>query len=241
MREILGGACAAIGVLTFIMGWTDKAEKALGGGALIVIGAICFYGENWLFGIAVAAVGFVLTSMFISDGRKRNERFNAHMEFNGAKQELSVIKRGQAFREFVKIKQVMDYVEGYEPEKLHFGAATVGGITTGGTYKTGGYNYIAGTKETGKYILNLLLYKQDIKTITLSPELAKEARKSKIKKYVDKSGVIAVVEDSSSSVTIPDYAAGNEALTMDFIKRQVLAGYPTYEKCKEILDWLSQE
>ena len=39
----------------------------------------------------------------------------------------------------------------YTPEKLHYGSATVGGVTTGGVYKTGGYSDHEHVKTTDKY------------------------------------------------------------------------------------------
>lgn len=167
---------------------------------------------------------------------QKHEKIQGYMTYDPTKKEICVIKRGNVFSEILEIKKVVDQVTRYEPEKLHFGAATVGGVTTGGTYKTDGYNYVVGTRETGKY--SLVYEKDAVQTIRLPPELIEAAKQSAIKEYVNSSGVIKVIPPTSGS--IPDYLVGKTDLAMLYLKEQMLSNYPTREKCQAILDWLCQ-
>lgn len=164
-----------------------------------------------------------------------------NMNYNSEKKEIYVIKRGRVFLEALKIIDMEITVEAYAPEKQHFGAVTVGGVTTGGTYKTGGYTYAVGTAKTGKCAL--AYGKEEVQTIKLSPELAKKAKRSEIQKYVDGDGVIEIIRPTSSA-SLPDYFAYiKDVRTYKYAlqKETVKQLYPTKEKCVAILNWLSQE
>lgn len=233
MATFFGLIGIVIGGLMIVMGVSIKEGKLTGAGAMVCGGGMLIgIGGNpardmpdgspamVVLGIVIIAAAFIMLWMEDKARAEFAARLRPCMTYDSTKKEICVTKQGKVFLEALKIEEVMDYVQGYEPEKLHVGAATVGGVTTGGVYKTGGYSYIAGTKKTGKYAL--VYGGVYIQTIKLSPELAKEAEKSDIKKYVDGSGVITVIGQSSAK--LPDYAAGNMALTMKKAKHPKIGG-----------------
>ena len=76
------------------------------------------------------------------------EETSAFMKYGvDGKSTLSVYKRGPEITKLVKIVDDKDIIMDYEPEKTHFGAVTVGNVTTGGTYTTGGDYYDRGLQN----------------------------------------------------------------------------------------------
>ncbi|MBQ0028250.1 MAG: hypothetical protein KBS96_06570 [Lachnospiraceae bacterium] len=68
---------------------------------------------------------------------------------------LVVSKRTAKFAEYLRIVPVTTFYNTKTPEKLNFGAVTVGGVTTGGTYVTGGHT-ITHTQKTKKCTFHFL-------------------------------------------------------------------------------------
>jgi hypothetical protein len=130
------------------------------------------------------------------------------------------------------------------PEKYVYTGATVGGVTTGGVSKIGGY--VDGLDyDTDKYELVLkkvvakingkkVIQSNVIKTIYLNNELLEEAKNSEIECYIQGRKIVVVEE-----VEIPSklkYLSGAQAANL--LKAYESEGYPTKEKCELILEWL---
>jgi len=160
-------------------------------------------------------------------------------------------KKSPRIREIVNVDD--DYKEDirYEPEKLKYGSATVGGVTTGEIYKTGGYNYSAGYKKTGHAMMLFGVY--PIRCIRATDELMNQARKTSIRKYIGyyyKHESIEVIENWRPSsyllhdwVENPDSPSVKESIArerqlhyMKFGQRDYVP--PTFEKCEEIIRWM---
>lgn len=131
----------------------------------------------------------------------------------------------------IKIEDSYYIYTKYEPEKLHIGAASVGGVTTGGAYKTGGYNYIAASSKSGtcylQYDGHIIVH------IKLTDEMFKDAQKSSIAPYLDDAqkciNVHNPVQRSTSELMMSlknIQSTGNAG--NDF------RGYPSREKCEQI-------
>ncbi len=83
----------------------------------------------------------------------------------------------------------------YIPEEYHYGSVTVGGVTTGGVYKTGGKTIYYDRGKNGKYSLEYYylnkisgvptLSTREVSYIKLTPEMLISAKKSEIAKYLD--------------------------------------------------------
>lgn len=152
---------------------------------------------------------------------------------------LHLYCRGPEIASHFKIKDDKNLEISYRPLQVHVGTASVGGVTTGGVYTTGDYHYVSGEHKNG---LCRLEYTGEILVrIQLSDELYKDAKKSSIQKYLNADKQIEVIQPKARSyeeiklahhlMTTTGYA-GN-----DYYKK----GYPTYQKCKEILDWIADD
>ena len=139
---------------------------------------------------------------------------------------LSITKRDTRFSQIVKIIEDTTAIATYSPEKYIYTGVTVGGITTGGVSKVGGY----GTKavKNGRYNLELVNQRGGtIQRIKLTPKLSQKARESVVAQYLSEQGdEIIVVLPYDSKIN------GKEVGVFSPERR------PTYEKCKDILNWL---
>lgn len=164
--------------------------------------------------------------------------------------ELSVFRRAPALRKVISFHDDKNFTTKDDPVKVHYGSATVGGITTGGTYTTGGGQVFSGSYNTGKAYLeynDILLgihkdgkyIKGTIKTIRITSEMYNSADSS-MKEIINHDGrgyYITVIENAKMNVNEIQYAMGNltSGHTQDMLKR----GYPTRAKCEKILNWLA--
>ena len=125
----------------------------------------------------------------------------------------------------------------YKPLQVHIGSATVGGVTSGGVYTTGDYHYISGEHTNG--LCRLEYTGCIVAKIQLSEPLYAEAKKSSIKKYLNSEKQIEVIKPETVSTSDLEiaYKLLNETgyVGNKFAKN----GYPKYEKCKEIMDWIT--
>lgn len=152
--------------------------------------------------------------------------------------ELKVFRTGKPLAKAIKIVDDKDAVVKYEPKKIHIGAATVGSVTTGGVYTTGGFNYLAGTAKNGLYRLEFA--GKMITKINVSPRLRSTVRNSVVSKYLDNSCNICVVDDvflseNEQREVITSLNASSGLNVGNAGKK----GYPSFEKCVEIMNWLS--
>ncbi len=241
------------GVL-FFWGLSIKKWSLAVGGAITIVGGVgaCIVGKLsplYVPALRVAVVGILVSLAMIllnAEGIRVRPKILKeslkYMTFDAKKKEISIIKRGNMLRSVIRIQEVTEREKEYAPEKLHLGAVTVGGVTTGGIYKTGGV-YDGKAIETGKYAL---VYNGiRIEKIKLPPELKKMAEESDIKQYLDGSGAIEVVGDIQMDVSdmralqaLEHTHPGAYAI---YLQKLSWTRYPTREKCKEILDWLCQE
>lgn len=150
---------------------------------------------------------------------------------------LTLKKRNSEFIEAFSVHDIKYDKYYYAPESYIYTSATVGGITTGGIEKVGGKYYSSGKLYSGK--CELMYWETKVKKIQLSPELYNDAQNSKIKKYLDNKKQI-IVEDKydAQSVAIAASLFG----TLDTATQSALhGGYPTAEKCYEIIDWICKK
>ena len=120
------------------------------------------------------------------------------IKYNAENGELILNERSEDFKKLFSTERYISTRHGYAEEKLIFTSATVGGITTGGWDKVGGYG--TEKKKTNKY--NLVYeyvnpednsYKRGyVNRIILSDELLKKAQTSNVKPYLDGNSIIVV-------------------------------------------------
>ena len=162
---------------------------------------------------------------------------------------LTISERSELFKSYIKIEPFYFANISYKPESLVYTGATVGGITTGGVHKEGGYNYISSTSKTKKCdMVYTLSQNERIAEIQLTPRLAKIARENKeIGGYVnEKDRIIVITKITMTDIDgqmLRDYSRINtdSAGVYNIAQKYAEMNAPTYEKCMNIINWLSDE
>ena len=133
------------------------------------------------------------------------------------------------------------------PVKLHIGSATVGGITTGGAYTTGG-GIATKQVKTDRYklvyeqFLNGFTYaKNEVTTIELTDELVKIAKDSPVNKYLHGNQISVVDTPSHSDTTRNLYSIGHQSAAFSHHADTIAHSYPNAEKIDIIVNWLCGE
>ena len=164
---------------------------------------------------------------------------------------LVLLKRDSMISQFVSIREHMYYSTKDNPTKVHYGSATVGGVTTGGVYTTGGGKSFNGQIPSGKWELVFTGYippvdngANVIKDIKLSDELLEEAKASNICKYLSDWGTIIVVTkekvfSSNTNIAFMEAQRMVNNVTSLETQRKLAAGYPSQAMCQEIYDWIT--
>ena len=199
------------------------------------------------FGFLIGGVlslfcGFMFLGYSVSEkNEKEKEEFDAVASFNYV-DTLYLKKRSSVIQKRVKIVEDRNVVTAYNPKQTHIGAVSVGGVVSGGTYTTGGNYYVAHSEKNGRY---KLVYSENDKSsstinkIQLTDELFQQAKNSSIKEYLDekKKQIVVVSEVYLSGYDMmwkmANLQTGNFGLT-----EAEKAGYPSYEKCQAILNWI---
>lgn len=191
----------------------------------------------FLISVIALVIGIKMLIAVNNDDNKREA--GCSIDKNGV---LKISERKPAIAKVVKIVNDKNYTVSYEPEKIHIGAVTVGGVTTGGAYKTGGYHYVSGSEKSGK--CKLVYFGETIWKIQLNDELFNRAKSSSISKYlIEEKKQIQVIKPVyyTESETRMMYNNLSSSGYMDMgagLRDKAKQGYPTYDKCKEIMNWI---
>lgn len=155
-----------------------------------------------------------------------------------ANNEMFLKKSGPQLANAIKIVDDKHDIIRYKPEEYIYTGATVGGVSMGSINKVGGYNYVSGTKKTGKY--QIYYSGELIKSITLVSDLYKVAQDSKIAKYLNDRHEIVVIESVMSPAARLLANNGRQDMARQMISIDSSRGYgfPSYEKCIEIVNWI---
>jgi len=182
--------------------------------------------------------------VFIAPEREKQEKVNTR---NTARQKVSEIaeykdgtltlsERSRYLKDMIDYIQVTANTYHKTPEKLHYGSATVGGVTTGGLYKTGG-TIDKKTIYCGDR-WHFLYDGEEVNKIILTDKLAQEAQESKIKEYCKENAIIIVTNRRGCSSEALMLAKAGDMSRMHLENAQI---YPTLEKVKAIISWIAGE
>lgn len=212
--------------------------------AMVAAGVIVEDIETAIFVIAVVAVIGIAFMIFMAvysvkvkkDIDELNETVDKLVYYPDSKNKgtLYVKATDPVLAKAFSIEAHMNYTMGHEDAKLHVGAVTVGGVTTGGAYVTEGYNYVSGREKSGKY--KLLFRGESVALIKLPAALYQRAKESPIADYLEDGCCIRVIQPVRSVLE-------QEAILAEY-KRTGYVGnhpelYPTFEKATAILNWLT--
>lgn len=154
---------------------------------------------------------------------------------------LHVYKRSKRISKLISIKKTRTYVYRQNPEELHFDSISIGGVTTGNVYKTGG-DYSVRSWNEGRY---LLLYMNNpyfaIHSIVLSDEIADKAKISNISTYLNDNTIEVITKSVISPTTKVLAEGGHHVQAINQMNMDNAKCYPTKAKCKSIINWLSDE
>jgi len=179
---------------------------------------------------------------------------------------MKLYKKSSSVKRYVKIRNHKNVAIGRTAEQVHVGAVSVGGVTSGGVYKTGNDLYVAESKKSGRYELAYVKdfhgFSRDYKKIDriiLTKELFQEAKDSYISEYLDETEKCILVNDfrkvqvsnklsyqavmETVKISNSSGSAGLNGIggaSMKFQEKLNFA-YPTKQKCLEILAWMAGE
>ena len=223
------------------------------GGGIVLCLIPCFMnggnlaGTFFIIGIILFIIGLI--GRVISSSAKKTQTL-AYATYNKDSMTLNVNRRGPVMNTILSITEAKNLHLKETPVEVRYAGATVGGVSTGGFYTVGGETVITGSQSSGKWMLNYIdkeigtgALTQDKKTlrmigkIQLTPALYEQAKKSNISKYLSGNNTIQVIDSLNLTESEAGFAARNfnSTAAQDILKK----GYPSREKCQEILNWLS--
>lgn len=225
--------------------------------ALIAIGSTMGLGDGT---IMLVGIIFAIILVISSDNKDKNKLKAAHektkniLEFDEKTGVITIKQRNKDIAKQFNFENYVSTRHGYAQEKIIYTSATVGGVTTGGFDKVGGYG--TEKKKTDKY--NLIYQYVDSETnstkkicvtkIKLSDELAKKAQNSKVKEYLNAKGnsIIVITELQSSEKEKQAYVnlhrisgGGYTTHLANLEEDDKIRTLPTLKKCSDIISWIS--
>ena len=216
-------ACWIFGAISFIIGLVS--------GSVILI--IC--------GLFIFVFGFIMNK-WVKDETTVSEIYDP------SSYTLIVNQRSADIGNKVIINEAKYF--GRTPVKLHYGSVSVGGVTSGGLYTTGGDLQINNSLHSGKYELDYQFSEfskecSQIEKIKLTPALFEEAKKSNITAFLnDNEKTIQVIKTSeqilkAGLVNAQEIQAAGWNTESVAAQNLNLKRYPTHEECQAILNWLT--
>ena len=156
---------------------------------------------------------------------------------------LHISAQNKLFATVMEIKKhdVAQYAN--DPLKVHVGAATGGGLSQT-DYNDGRavliYKQVVKPKENEVH-LTTFISETEVKKIVLSDELARKAKQSRIKEYLNGNTIEVVREVKPSNVVAELMRMGQSLRAVNQLSMEEAAGYPSRAKCEAIIAWLCEE
>lgn len=244
------------GMLLIMVYWsTPMRMYGLGAEITALIGT-CFLGigigddnkGSIIFGVLL--LGLSIYIFFIAHrGSQKAEKVKQEVAqlatFDEKTNILTLNGRGAQLNSCIVMKEHKRYDISHKDDEYIYTGATSGGITMGGVTKFEGYDYISKISKTNRYELNY--YGKSIFKIRLSSDLLSQAKVSPIKEYLDNGTEIIVVDPKKfnnmgfNQRDLVQLMRTNRSMYLSVTGRMMEPGYPEYEKCKKIYDWICND
>ena len=214
---------------------------------MAVVGIICAIIALVWDVLLPAIIWFIVFAIwFIVAGRDNKKDIERDRKIEAAYDELTsydkntrvltVKRRSTLIAHLITLEENHDVNVKYEPLKLHVGAVTNGGVTSGGAFTTGGYNYIDSARKNG---LCTMYYRgSSVRSIQLTSEMYEAASRSAISRYLDSSEQQIIVEHQREKFVL-DHGVEQYQKTGYIGNIAANDGKPTVEKGMMILEWLA--
>lgn len=227
----------------------------------MVLYAVCWFLLSIVIGyfsgldvIPFALISFVIvciTGYIISNFRYKKEQANAkHMVFNEDTNSAKLLQRSETSASLLHIEQIQNTYTKYNPSKMVYTGATVGGVTTGGIHTTEAYLSTQAGPNSGRYHIYAKGHGRkviSIQKIELSKDLLKEAKECKeISKFIVGNELVLKYNTPDTKLTREEQEILKKAIdTFDvalqenITQRAFIASMLTKEDCMAIKKWVS--
>lgn len=227
---------------------TKKASPAvvfLIFGGLIGVGL--YLADPSGFGATALAIGILLlVAALIAGIKKKKKATKADLTYDKYAKKLLLHRRTATNKRVLSLEEVQDYTEHYEPEKLVYTGATVGGVHTGGFHTAGGYHYTK-PAATGKYQIrfdNTEISALITEIKLTDPKVVKKAQRDPFIQQFLSGDTLVLRHDAASQndrkIKMAMEQNSPEAV-MKFARQDYFRTLLTREECKKAIAWLCAE
>jgi len=159
-------------------------------------------------------------------------RLHDYVTYDEEEKTLCVYACHPDIAKLLKIRAHGIEVVGHQPDTYTYRSMQIGKVSTGRVSKTPGFDYVAGSVDSGKCEL-LFAGKPVHKIILVDPDLEAYARTTDIAQYMYANGDIQVYQRSKVSQSSLLMARSYETVQLAMSE-----AYPTKAKCKAILNFI---
>ena len=181
-------------------------------------------------------------------GSRKALNAREYITFDG--ETATVLKRNSAISEVLKVESIQKVEYKYNPAKVTYTGATVGGVTTGGFHTTNASYSEIPTGNSGRaYIKAKYPAKSPyLKEIILSTDELVESAKhnTTVSKFLKENKLILKYENEKTKLTDSEnyvlreaISKGDQGLQYGITQRAYLEQQLTISDCNQIISWLS--
>ena len=204
-------------------------------------------GEVLLY-VVLLGIVFIIGKIATGNIEREVER-DKYITFDKEKETATLYKRAPISGESIEIRAHHNSTYKYNPEKIVYTGATVGGVTTGGFHTEEAHYALSTAGKSGKYFLQAKLSAgnyMSIDRIHLTDELVEEAKQNpNVKKFLrGKTLVLAhrgkatEMSADEQDVYVRALQRKDEAGMYAAAQRAINAKMLTREECENVLKWI---
>lgn len=238
---------------------SSKAGAYAGGIIGIVAGMLIGFstdmsttGITWLTAIFLflgTGIGMHMHEKKEKEARHEQEKYITFFETAEGRWNAELHRRGPVSASNLKVEGIEYTATTYHPEELRFGAVSVGGFTTGGTYKVDAYKTVKSGGKSGRGLIWAKLIGQGKsvpleRIILATPKLVEQAKKDAfIKQFLQGNSLVLIREYSIprelAALHTDAYVKGNYTLTEDIQMKAFADAQLRISDCDKIIKWVA--